>query len=759
MLSTEKQKPAVGSSGSRSKEAQGSAISTVTACSTNADLTTPASQRIWGATSSEWAHFDFILGLTNDLLPVVSNPQARISPDSKMKEKGKTPSQYNSNRMVAGFPGWTSYHAGAIDLAKWSANPDYGICVQTRRVRAIDVDVTDAHVAERLREFIIAQLGYCPPVRRRSNSSKFLMTVAIPGEFGKRKVLVPGGAVEILATGQQFIAVGTHPSGVPYSWEGGLPDDIPEITMAQFEELWGAMVAEFALEPPTESRASKAVVRQPGELYDPVAEYLEEKGWMHDAAADGRVFIRCPFEDEHTSASGGSDTTYFTRGTGGYDQGHFKCLHAHCTGREDHEFLEGIGFLQDQIPDLPVVAGEAETLPNFSRYGAGRKQGKVESNLNNLTVALSRPDICGLHLGFDEFRGDIVFARQPGEWQPMLDTTQTWLRRELSNGPNGFDEIPKDLMRDSLWLVATEALKFDSAQVWLEKLQWDGEERIERALSTYFGTEDNEYTRAVGLYLWTALAGRVLKPGIKADMVPVAVGAQGARKSSTIKAISPSEEFFAELDLSSKDDDLFRRMRGKLVIELDELRGLRTRATESVKSTITRTHDGWIPKFQEMEVQYARRCVFIGSTNADEFLTDDSGNRRWLPFRVGQCNPVAMVNDREQLWAEARDRFILDGIHWEAAERLGAKEHQDYVVIDAWQEAVQRWLESPDMDGKRPGDEPITAVAALQFAVGLDTRMIDERNKLRMVGVLKALGRIKVDARINGKRVKAWAQA
>jgi hypothetical protein len=76
-------------------------------------------------------------------------------------------------------------------------------------------------------------------------------------------------------------------------------------------------------------------------------------------AADGRVYIRCPFEDEHTSESNGTDTTYFTRGTGGYDQGHFKCLHGHCTGRSDTEFLHGIGYFEAAIPDLSAdVAAE-----------------------------------------------------------------------------------------------------------------------------------------------------------------------------------------------------------------------------------------------------------------------------------------------------------------------------------------------------------------------------------------------------------------
>ena len=111
------------------------------------------------------------------------------------------------------------------------------------------------------------------------------------------------------------------------------------------------------------------------------------------------------------------------------------------------------------------------------------------------------------------------------------------------------------------------------------------------------GYSDTPYTRAVGQYLWSALAGRVLCPGVKADMVPVAVGAQGARKSTAVAAMAPAPEHFMEADLSRSDDDQARLMRGKLVIELAELNGLRTREAEHIKAFVSRTHEHWTPKY------------------------------------------------------------------------------------------------------------------------------------------------------------------
>ena len=80
-------------------------------------------------------------------------------------------------------------------------------------------------------------------------------------------------------------------------------------------------------------------------------------------------------------------------------------------------------------------------------------------------------------------------------------------------------------------------------QEWAQSLgPWDGTPRVDKFLHTYFGAEDNDYSTAVSRYLWTALAGRALKPGIKADMVPILYGQQGTIKSSAIAALVPWEE-------------------------------------------------------------------------------------------------------------------------------------------------------------------------------------------------------------------------
>lgn len=419
----------------------------------------------------------------------------------------------------------------------------------------------------------------------------------------------------------------------------------------------------------------------------------------------------------------------------------------------EFDYCEDVSDLLGEDP-VPI----ALPLPHFTREG---DSGKIKATKANTIVACGRPDLCRQQLRYDSFRDEIMLAT-PGsdDWRAFKDTDYTALCLVLEKGDQGFKNIPKELIRDAV-AYSAEQHTFDSARHWLDLQRWDGKPRVERFLIDCFGAEDTAYVRAVARYFWTALAGRVLKPGIKADMVPVAVGKQGAMKSSAVAAIVPAPDFFMELDIGAKDDDLARLMRGKLVIELGELRGLRAKEVEHVKAFITRTHEKWIPKWKEMSTSYARRCLFFGTTNKSEFLADDTGHRRWLPFTVvSNCNPDGVVRDRGQLWAEARELFKANGIEWQAAERLAIGEHDKFVVRDPWEEIIERWLTTPcDMTGAVPGDAPFTAVQALREGVNMVERDIRQADKDRMSRVLRELGWSPSKKRVNGKQARIYERA
>lgn len=314
----------------------------------------------YGAFPAEWEHFSR-LGLTEDLLPVVSRPDAKISPSSKMKSLGKTPSKYY-NGLVGGIKDWTSYRAQHGDVVNWSGQPDYGICIQTRRLRALDVDVENSILAKDIYDEIGTHYP-AAPVRSREGSSKFLVAFELVGEFAKRTIQTDHGIIEFLATGQQFVAAGTHQSGARYEWRDGLPTEIPTLSPEAFERLWARLQECFGVEPSTTHNApSKALKLQEAAKNDPVAIHLYDKGAVVSTERDGRLHIVCPFAAEHTSDTGDSSTTYFPAHTGGYDRGNFSCLHSHCAKRSQSEFLAALGIEHvAALDEFEVLAPSAAT--------------------------------------------------------------------------------------------------------------------------------------------------------------------------------------------------------------------------------------------------------------------------------------------------------------------------------------------------------------------------------------------------------------
>ena len=421
------------------------------------------------------------------------------------------------------------------------------------------------------------------------------------------------------------------------------------------------------------------------------------------------------------------------------------------------------GFEELDVPLTRVPGSEREIeqddlgldeplpWPNFERD----KSGKCKAVVNNIIAAMRRQDIIGKTIGFDNFRAEIMLAK-PGtqEWRAFKDSDYLWLRARLEQGENGFMPISKELMRDSVNAIAEEN-EFDSAINWLGGLQHDGVPRCSTFLIDYFQVADTPYHRAVSAYLWTAMAARILKPGCQADMSVILVGGQGARKTSAVKAMVPHNDLFASIDLAKKEDDLARIMRGKLIGEIAELRGLMTKDLEAIKDWLTRTHEEWTPKFKEFVTKFARRLVFIGTTNEPQFLADSSGARRFLPVTVGdQIDTDGIIAVREQCWAEAAQLVLAGGIQWQAAENLAKNEHDNYRVVDDWEASVRAYLED-DLFGDGEQKTVVTTNEVLISALQFDEKHITRRESQRAASVLKTLGYVRQKVRMeNGTK---WA--
>ncbi len=732
----------------------------------------------YGARKEDWIHFDMELGLTADLLPVVSDPGVPISPRSKMKALGKTPSIVNGSGKAAGIPDWTERVSSEKDVDNWMTDARLGICIQTRRVRALDIDVDHDQAGEVAAAFEKA-LGLALPARTRVNSAKRLLAFELDGEWPKRRMRTAHGIVEFLGNGQQFVAAGTHPSGARYEWADGLPERFPRVNAKQFEKAWSALAERFAVETPNEGRLRKR--GEDFEARDDVAAHLVEAGLVLDEGKDGQLFVDCPWKAGHSGDSGVTEAAWFPAGTGGFEQGHFVCLHASCAGRSDEDFREmvGCGTSSDFETVLGAV-GDAEdtaggmgddvpaavaalSAPPFSRD----KQGRIEPTVNNVMTALESPEWFGADIALDEFRDEVVFSPHgKRQWRPIDDTDYTLMRRRMEQ--RGFKPVGPEITRSSVLAVARKR-RFDSARDWLASLEWDGVERVGGFLANYFAAAPGDYATAVSTYWWTAHAARILYPGCRADMVPILVSPEGRWKSSALAQMVPALDQFVEIDLDHKDADLSRKMRGALLGELAELRGLSGRSAEANKAWVTRRFEEWTPKYVESKHRVMRRLVFAGTTNEDDFLDSSTGERRWLPIIVGEGDRAAIRRDRDQLWAEAREivaermadgsRSEEDAPAWEDAFELGKLARDAFIREDGWAAPVARWLQSWGSEVRAEGGERAdfcTLEEIFLGALGLSPAKYKKADEQRMGKILRTRGFVRVRRQIGGERSWVW---
>lgn len=714
----------------------------------------------FGALPDDWKSC-ISAGLSTMLLPAVQNPNVPVSANSRLRTFGKTPSRINGKGEATGFHGWTTHISTADEIAQWSKCRDYGICVRTGvGVIAFDCDCDDAELAESIRTIFVKHFGEAP--KRTRGGARWLSPVRFDGEFHKTRILMhDDNMLEVLGTGQQFVAAGTHPKGTRYSWSsdiGGMPTatkESVEAFLAEVEKL-------YAEEKANSRQSASARKKEKTNLkHDRLADWLRENGYVLQEKAPGELDIVCPWEHEHTGGtSGDGSSTYYQAGTRGYTEPAFKCLHGHCAHRNISDLVKwavSMGFKRtsaDEFPEVPLEKVEqpyAKFMSVAGRY-VDPKSLKIEASLPPLVAALEN-GMSSYEVRFDTFRGECVVKKENGEWSELQDSLTVRMRHSLETlGGSPFKPIGKELMRDAIELVADDH-KFDFMVDYLNTHipKWDGIDRVTDFFTTYCGAESTQYTQAVAKYIFSAMWGRATSPdGIKADIVPVLVGPQGAKKSTLVQVLAIEKQFSSEISFASKDDDIARKMRGKITIEIPELSGMGRREVEDLKRFISLEFDEHVRKYKEYTTRTPRRCTFWMTTNESEFLTDRTGNRRYAPVRVTSIDIEAVKRDLLQLWAQGRDIFTRFGIEHREVERLSEAENQKYMRSDAWADPIREWISTSPVDMVTNRPVLLTPSNILTLALGMPAGRISPADSRRLAAVMRELGYVQKRLRVDG---------
>jgi predicted P-loop ATPase len=364
------------------------------------------------------------------------------------------------------------------------------------------------------------------------------------------------------------------------------------------------------------------------------------------------------------------------------------------------------GFLQ-ACQDDEDEEGEDDDSWKEELETAG-KRGRVLPTIANASLILARDPRLKGRFGFDRFaRRELIMKRPPWDEKGVehyprdrRDNDEVSLRAYIEAN---YKLQGRGAVSDALAL-AFQAGGFHPLRAYLDKLQWDGVERVDTLFVRLFGASDTPYTRAVTRKIMCAAIARAYRPGRHFDYMVVLLGPQGVGKSKTIERLGGP--WYTDRVTMTGGKETIEQLRGAWICEWGEMRGIRVAEYEALKLFISSPVDRYRPAYGHVVEAFPRQCVFFATTNEETPLTDPTGGRRFWIVNCLKSEGSENWYDyltREtvnQLWAEAKARYhqgeklYLDPELEKEARRV-QEEHREQ---DSWSSIVEEYLANTGID-------------------------------------------------------------
>lgn len=387
-------------------------------------------------------------------------------------------------------------------------------------------------------------------------------------------------------------------------------------------------------------------------------------------------------------------------------------------------------------------------------YNKDKEKVYIQNTENVYRILKNHPQFQG------RFRLDIFKNKEEifdnSEWREIKETDSIRLQTNLSILFTFLHRVSKEMVRDAISKVSEEN-SIHPPREYMTSLRWDGTKRIDIWLNSAYGAPKDDYHRAVGANWLKGLVKRIVEPGCKFDYVLVLQGAQGIKKSTSLAKLV-GEKWHLEMTDTPDHKDFFEKMRGKIVIEFSEGETLTKSDVKKMKAVITMQSDTYRPSYGHYSIDFPRQCVFAMTTNEEEFLKDDTGNRRWLPVSCNQKANVEWIEaNRDQLFAEAYHRVInLKESTWEFPEEETRKEQEARRIKDPNTDIIVEWYNALDEETQRKG---VTTFRIYKEVLNnnMPSRAINSYEQKQIGTVLRlALNLEPRQVSVNSSRVTRW---
>ena len=246
---------------------------------------------------------------------------------------------------------------------------------------------------------------------------------------------------------------------------------------------------------------------------------------------------------------------------------------------------------------------------------------------------------------------------------------------------------------------------FNPFEEYFENLpKWDGETDYIKQLSETVSVEDSKRFRKILKKFLVGSVSCLLVPESVNDVCLVFQSPQGVGKSRWMRSILPDifqDDYLYEgsVDTRNKDHNIY--LSQYWFMHLDELEALRGNGIEAIKAYITRKNINERKAYGRYTTKFIRRASFLGSVNADKFLSDDTGNRRWLVFKTDKINYQHDI-DTDGLWSQVYSLHKSGFKHWFSTLEIKElnKANEVFRTMSLEEEMLLRYFTFEKKDGE-----------------------------------------------------------
>ena len=257
---------------------------------------------------------------------------------------------------------------------------------------------------------------------------------------------------------------------------------------------------------------------------------------------------------------------------------------------------------------------------------------------------------------------------------------------------------------------------------------------------------------------FVAMVASWMKDEVVNHQVLVLIGKQGIFKTTWLEHLIPPHLRAYACKLANSNDlnkDERLRIAEFGLISLDEIDSMNNRELNQLKSVITATDVNERAAYAYTKERRVRLASFCASGNRRDFLTDITGNRRWLPFEVEEIqNPFYTLLPYErmyaQAWALAQDPLFSYWFDLDEIEVL--EEHNQHFRDESNEEQLLPILFDVPAEGK--GEFMTTAQISERLVTYGNIKKPMALSRLGMV--LGAAGYQSTRPKIGGRLIRGW---